>query len=297
VTAPIRRRELLAAATRRLTEGGVASPEYDAQELLAHVLETSRAQLVLVDEVAPDRADAYDVLIARRSAREPLQHLTGVAYFRHVELAVGPGVFVPRPETELLAGWAIDQASSLVEVRAPTSVEAPVVVDLCTGSGAIAKAVKDEVPGAEVHAVELSEMAFSWAERNLAGMGIDLRQGDMGEAFVDLDGRVDVVVCNPPYIPLEAWESVAVEARDHDPHLALFSGQDGLDAIRVLERRAAQLLRPGGVVGFEHADEQGGEAGRYSAPAVFSTTGRWSDVRDHRDLAGRPRFVTARLAR
>ena len=98
-----------------------------------------------------------------------------------------------------------------------------------------------------------------------------------------------MVVCNPPYIPLEAWESVAAEARDHDPHLALFSGADGLDAIRALEQRAAALLRPGGVVGAEHADVQG-----ESAPAVFAAAGRWTDVRDHRDLAGRPRFLTAR---
>lgn len=291
----IKRREVIAAATQRLREGGVASPEYDAAELLAHVLGTGRAQLVLVDEVAADRAQAFEQLVARRAAREPLQHLTGVAHFRHVELAVGPGVFVPRPETELLAGWAIEalrqaQGPDAQPVEAP--VEAPVVVDLCTGSGAIAKAIKDEVPAADVHAVELSEDAYPWAERNLAGTGIDLRQGDMATAFTDLDGTVDVVVCNPPYIPLEAWESVAAEARDHDPHLALFSGQDGLDAIRVLERRAAQLLRPGGVVGFEHADEQG-----ELAPAVFSATGRWTDVRDHQDLAGRPRFVTARLAR
>jgi release factor glutamine methyltransferase len=277
------RRELVAAASRRLREAGVASPEHDAAELLAHVLGTRRSQLVLVDEVAGEPATAFERLVARRAAREPLQHLTGVAYFRHVELAVGPGVFVPRPETELLAGWAIAACADL---------EAPVVIDLCTGSGAIAKAVKDEVPAAEVHAVELSDDAFGWAQRNLAGTGVDLRQGDMATAFDDLLGRVDVVVCNPPYIPLEAWESVAAEARDHDPHLALFSGQDGLDAIRVLERRAAGLLKAGGVVGFEHADEQG-----EAAPSVFSSTGRWADVRDHRDLAGRPRFVTARLAR
>ncbi len=143
-----------------------------------------------------------------------------------------------------------------------------------------------------MHAVELDERALAWAERNLAGTGVDLRQGDMATAFDDLAGTVDVVMCNPPYIPLEAWESVAPEARDHDPHLALFSGDDGLDAIRVLEQRAAALLRPGGVVGFEHADVQG-----ESAPAVFTATGRWADVRDHADLAGRPRYPTARLAR
>jgi release factor glutamine methyltransferase len=275
------RRELVAEATATLDAAGVASPAHDAAELLAHVLGGTRAGLALVDRVAPTDVAAYSALILRRAAREPLQHLTGVAWFRHVELAVGPGVFVPRPETELLAGWAIEACRGLT---------APVVVDLCTGSGAIAKAVKDEAPHADVHAVELSEDAVAWAARNLAGTGVDLRQGDLATAFDDLLGAVDVVVCNPPYIPLEAWESVAVEARDHDPDLALFSGQDGLDALRVLERRAAVLLRPGGVVGAEHADEQG-----EVAPAVFSATGRWLDVRDHRDLAGRDRYLTARL--
>lgn len=271
------------AAAQRLREAGVASPERDADLLLAHVLGIPLGRLPLVDTLAAGEQEAYDALVARRAAREPLQHLTGTAAFRHVELAVGPGVFVPRPETELLAGWAIEQAAAL---------PAPVVVDLCTGSGAVAAAVSDEVPHAEVHAVELDEQAYAWAERNLSGTGVDLRHGDMATAFDDLLGTVDVVVCNPPYIPLEAWESVAAEARDHDPHLALFSGQDGLDAMRVLERRAAQLLRPGGVVGAEHADVQG-----ESAPAVFAAAGRWLDVADHRDLAGRARYVTARLAR
>ena len=268
---------------RRLDGAGVASPEADVQLLLAHVLDVSLGRLTLVETLTEEQVDRMDALVARRVTREPLQHLTGEASFRYVELEVGPGVFVPRPETELLAGWAVEQASAL---------EAPVVVDLCTGSGAIAKAVAHEVPHARVHAVELSEDAHPWAERNLRGTGVDLRQGDMATAFDDLFGTVDVVVCNPPYIPLEAWESVATEARDHDPHLALFSGDDGLDAMRVLERRAAVLLRPGGVVGAEHADVQGD-----SAPGVFVAAGRWSDVRDHRDLAGRPRFLTARLAR
>jgi release factor glutamine methyltransferase len=274
------RRSLLAAAADRLRAGGVPSPEHDAAELLAHVLGTTRAQLPLVDEVAAADAERYDALVARRAAREPLQHLTGTAHFRRVTLAVGPGVFVPRPETELLAGWAIERAVEL---------EAPVVVDLCTGSGAIARAIADEVPHARVHAVELDEAAYPWAERNLAGTGIDLRRGDLATAFPELDGTVDVVVGNPPYIPLEAWESVAAEARDHDPHLALFSGPDGLETIHALEARAALLLRPGGVVGVEHADVQGD-----SAPAVFAGTGRWTDVRDHPDLNGRPRYLTAR---
>jgi release factor glutamine methyltransferase len=279
----VRRRDLVADAVRRLADAGVASPESDAELLLAHVLGTERGRLVLLDEVSDDDAAAYDVLVARRAAREPLQHLTGRAYFRNVELIVGPGVFVPRPETELLAGWAVEQAALVDEA---------VVVDLGTGSGAIAKSVANEVTGVRVHAVEKDDHAYHYATLNLRGTGVDLRLGDLADAFDDLAGTVDVVVSNPPYIPLEAWESVAVEARDHDPALALWSGDDGLDAIRVVEERAALLLRPGGVVGVEHADVQG-----ESAPAVFAATGRWVDVRDHRDLAGRPRFVTARLAR
>lgn len=277
------RRTVLRDAARRLGEAGVASPDHDAAELLAHVLGTTRSELVLVERVDSARVAAYDALLVRRVAREPLQHLTGVAWFRHVELQVGPGVFIPRPETELLAGWAVEQASARPD---------PVVVDLCTGSGAMAKAVADEVPQARVYAVELDEVAHHWAERNLTGTDVELRHGDMATAFDDLAGSVDVLVCNPPYIPLDAWESVAPEARDHDPYLALFSGADGLDAVRALERRARRLLRPGGVVGTEHADSQG-----ESVPAVFASAGGWVDVRDHPDLAGRPRWTTARLAR
>ena len=281
------RRSLLREAAERLSAAGVESADHDASELLAHTVGKARTELLLLDEVSSADAERFEALVARRAAREPLQHLTGVAYFRHVELQVGPGVFVPRPETELLAGWAIEHAHAVAATG-----EKPVVVDLCTGSGAIAKAVAHEVPWADIHAVELSEDAYRWAARNLEGTGVDLRQGDMATAFDELRGGVDVVVCNPPYIPLEAWESVAAEARDHDPDLALFSGADGLDAMRILEQKAARLLKPGGVVGAEHADVQG-----QSAPAVFTATGRWRDVRDHVDLAGRARFTTARLAR
>ena len=273
---------LLDEAVTTLAGAGVPSPQVDAELLLSHVMGLPRAMLRARAKPQEPQRRAYLELVEARARRVPLQHLTGSAAFRYVDLEVGPGVFVPRPETELLAGWAVEQA----QLREVPTRAAPVVVDLCTGSGAIALSIVHEVPAARVHAVELDESAVAWAERNLLGTGVDLRQGDAFEAFDDLDGTVDVVVCNPPYIPLEAWESVAPEARDHDPSLALWSGQDGLDAMRRLEEAAWRLLRPGGVVGAEHADAQG-----ESAPGVFA--GRWRDVVDHDDLAGRPRFVTA----
>ena len=285
---------LLSVAVDRLRGAGVESASYDASELLAFVLHVPRSRLALVDDVTPAQAQEFGHLVEQRAARIPLQHLTGVAHFRYVELLVGPGVFVPRPETELLAGWAVEEARVALSSG---RTDGAVVVDLGTGSGAIAKSVAHEEPTARVHAVELDESAYSWAVANLSGTGVDLRHGDMATAFDDLAGTVDVVVCNPPYIPLTAWESVAAEARDHDPDLALFSGEDGLDAMRVLEVRAASLLRPGGVLGAEHADEQGPDGLAGGAPAVFAAAGRWVDVRDHLDLVGRPRFTTARLAR
>jgi len=276
--------DLLRRATAELAAAGVPSPGPDAAELLAHVLGTTRGRLPAHAAVGPGQAEAYTGLVARRARRIPLQHLTGTTAFRYVELAVGPGVFIPRPETEVLAGWAVERAGELA-----ASGVRPLVVDLCTGSGAIALAVATEVETARVCAVELDEQAHGWAERNLEGSGVELRLGDMADAFADLDGLVDVVVSNPPYIPLEAFESVTPEVRDHDPDLALWSGDDGLDAMRVVERTAARLLRPGGVVGAEHAEVQA-----EAAPSVFAGTGRWVEVRDHRDLVGRPRFTTAR---
>lgn len=278
-------RALVAAAAARLEAAGVDSPVNDAEILLVHVLGIRRGDLVLATAVPQTDAARFEELVGRRAQRVPLQHLTGTTGFRYVDLAVGPGVFTPRPETELLAGWAVE-AARLVADRTP------IIVDLCTGSGAIAASIAHELPAAEVHAVELDPDAVAWAERNLLHTGVGLRQGDMADAFPELDGTVDVVVCNPPYVPLTAYEGVNQEAREHDPALALFSGEDGLDAMRVLERVAARLLRSGGVVGAEHADLQGA-----SAPGVFAASGRWADVRDHLDLAGRPRYLTARLAR
>lgn len=277
-------RALIANAAETLRAGGVPSPQVDAEELLAHAIGVPRQRIHLAPHPDAEQRRAFDELVARRASREPLQHLIGSAAFRRVELAVGPGVFVPRSETELLAGWAIDR---LREVIATGAAE-PVAVDLCTGSGAIARALVDEAPATQVHAVELSSQALEYAARNLAGTGVALHEGDIAEALPALAGRVDVVVANPPYIPVGEYESVDVEARAHDPALALWSGEDGLATIRVVERVAHRLLRPGGVVGCEHADAQG-----ESAPAVFIASGRWRDVRDHRDLLERPRFVTA----
>jgi release factor glutamine methyltransferase len=242
------------------------------------VLGCARGELLIRTEID---ADSYEALITRRAARVPLQHLTGRAYFRHLELDVGPGVFLPRPETEVLAGWVIDRLGA-------EPSDQPVVVDLCTGSGAVALAIATEVPGAIVHAAELDEAAHQWALRNLAGTAVRLVHGDLVDAFHELDGTVDVVVANPPYIPLDAWESVDPEVRDHDPAIALWAHGDGLLVVRQVERTAARLLRSGGVVAVEHADAQA-----ESAPAVFATTGAWHEVRDHPDLAGRSRFVTA----
>jgi len=272
-------RALLAAATTRLQEAGVASPDYDAAELLAFVCGVPRMQLGLV-EVTPEQQTRYDELVARRAQREPLQHLTGTAAFRYRELVVGPGVFVPRPETEVLVGWILDKLAD---------VEAPLVVDLCSGSGAIAGAVATERSDSTVHAVELSPEACVWARRNLAGTGATLHERDIDGCLPELDGLVDAVIANPPYIPLTAWESVTAEVRDHDPALALWSGDDGLDEIKVVAATAGRLLKPGGWFGCEHADVQG-----ESAPAVFAATGHFTEVRDQLDLAGRHRFATGR---
>lgn len=271
-------RALVETATGTLQDAGVSSPRGDAEQILAHVLGIRRSTVLFAEPLSSEQEKRFQDAVKRRAAREPLQHIIGVAAFRHVDVAVGPGVFVPRPETETVAGAAIDLAR-------PDSV----VVDLCTGSGAIALAVAEEVPGARVYACEVDPGAFVWAERNLTGTRVQLILADAADAFPELDGTVDVVVSNPPYIPLDAYESVEVEVRDHDPAAALWSGRDGLDAIRMIEDRAARLLRPGGYLVLEHAEVQ-----HDSVVQIAARTGRWADVRDNLDLAGRLRFLTAR---
>lgn len=233
---------------------------------------------MLRDGVSAAEAAAFDEAVRRRAGREPLQHITGRAPFRHVELAVGPGVFVPRPETELLVDAVLPHLRGLA---------APVVVDLCAGSGALALAVADEVPGAQVVAVELSTDALPWLERNAAGRGVRVVAADIRDhaALAPWSGRTDAVVCNPPYVPAATPVSAEVRA---DPALAVFAGDDGLALMADVLATAAGLLRDAGRLAVEHDDSHG-----ETLPALLRTDGRWDAVTAHRDLAGRPRYVTA----
>ena len=271
----------MAGVNRLLAEGGrrLGSPA-EARTLLAHAAGVEPAGLVLLDGVAEPVEAAYLALVSRREAGVPVQYLTGRAWFRTIEVAVGPGVFIPRPETEVMTGWAIDRLRELTP--------GAVVVELCAGSGAISAAIAAEYPGCRQYAVELSPDAARAAEANLAGTGVALAEADMADAFGELDGQVDLVIANPPYIPLVAWEYVAADVRTHEPALALFSGADGLDALHVVARTAARLLRPGGLVCAEHAEVQS-----ESVVALFAATGAFGQVADHTDLNDRPRFVTA----
>ncbi len=277
----IRVRDAVRDATGRLAAAGVASPRHDAEALAAHALGVDRARLLLVEELPDVPAAAYDDMVARRVAREPLQHITGRAGFRHRDLAVGPGVFVPRPETEMLVEWCLG-----VLPRRAT------VVDLCAGSGAIGLAIADERDDTSVYAVEREPAAFGWLARNASGSGVRCVLADAADAADALplaDHRVDLVVSNPPYIP-EGARPLEPEVAEHDPAAALWGGPDGLDVVRVVERTARRLLRPGGRLAVEHADTQGS-----SVPALLRARG-WADVEDHRDLAGRDRFTTAVMA-
>ena len=282
-------RPLLQQAASQLREVGVSSADQEARQLLAHAAGVELDRLPLLDDVEDAYAAYFQTLIKMRVCRVPLQHLTGRAHFRYLELEVGPGVFVPRPETEVMTGWAIEQLRPMVyAVARGESRHLPVVVELGTGSGAVAKSIAVELTGTRVHAVEISEEAAAYAARNLADTTVELYVQDMVGALPELNGSVDLVIANPPYIPLDAFESVVPEARDHDPPLALFSGDDGLDAIKIVAAEAARLLRPAGLLCIEHADVQG-----ESAQQVLVQHGAFAGVRDHLDLAGRPRFVTA----
>ena len=300
-------REAVREATHVLAEAGVASAPVDALVLAAHALgvEVSEARRLLIVggvEVPPE----YAALVAERARRVPLQHLTGEAHFRGLTLRVGPGVFVPRPETETLVSLALvaidavgsDGAGDPVgPVDRATTVGAggadgpATVVDLCTGSGAIAFSLKAERPDLVVRAIEADPLAHAWAVANRDRLGLDVQVdlGDARTAYPEVVGTVDVVTCNPPYIP-DDQVPVDPEVRDHDPALALYGGSaDGLALPLAMAARAAALLRPRGVLVMEHADVQG--------PAILralAATGSWRDAADHADLTGRPRVVVAR---
>lgn len=262
----------LRAAAVRLATAGIDSPRVEAELLAAHVLGVARGRLLLIDSVTDVQAEALDELVHRRTERVPLQHLTGTAPFLDRELLVGPGVFIPRPETELLARWGIEALHGVAD---------PVVLDLCSGSGALAIAVADARPDATVYAVERSDDALPWLRRNTADTSVRVLPGDVRD--VPLPAPADLILCNPPYVPL----TVAVPPEvGHDPAEAVFSGEHGLDLIPVIIARAWAVLSDGGRLGIEHDDTH--------TPAMADLLSAWRDVTTHPDLAGRPRFTTGR---
>lgn len=279
---PAELRQAVRRGTHMLAEAGIASAPVDALVLAAHALgidvSEARRRLVMGGTTVPD---SYAGLLDERVRRTPLQHLTGQAHFRGLTLSVGPGVFVPRPETEVL----VDRALQALEGRRD-----PVLVDLGTGSGAIGFAVKSECPDATVYAVEISPQAHAWAalNRRMLGLDVHLDLGDALTAYPQLRRSVDVVTCNPPYIP-PGREPLDPEVRDHDPELALYGGgADGLALPFALAARAAQLLRPGGRLVMEHGEAQGAALLR-----AFGAAPEWESATDHPDLTGRPRVVVA----
>jgi release factor glutamine methyltransferase len=277
--------ELLTRGSELLRQAGIESAEVDAQLLAANVLGISRGELqsklFTNDELSEELADSITDKLQKRSERIPLQHLTGIAHFRNLELFVGPGVFIPRPETEVVAEFAIFELKKLSNE--------PVAVDLCTGSGAIAISMATEVPNSKVYAWELNPESESWLRKNIRG-NVELVMADIAdehELFSKLEGVADVVISNPPYIPTDAVPRDP-EVRLHDPSLALYGGVDGMDIMRVVSSRALQLLKPGGLLVVEHADNQA-----QIVADLFKAYG-WQKIESHQDLSSRDRAVTAR---
>lgn len=273
--------DLVLEVSEQLAEAGVTTPAADARWLVCHALKCDSTALVLRDASPGDR-DKVAGFVARRRTGEPVQHITGWAPFRYETLAVGPGVFIPRPETELLVDKVLGHLTDL-----PAGKRC--VVELCAGSGAIVRSLARECGGLELHAVERSSDAWPWLLRNLEGLGVDCRQEDMSEAFHDLDARVDVVVANPPYVPTSLRGRLPVEV-SHDPAEALFGGEDGLDVIRVVHSVARRLLAPGGLVAMEHDQSHADQVREIFSDGFF-------DIRTVRDLAGHPQHLLARRGR
>jgi release factor glutamine methyltransferase len=274
-----RLRSAINSATSLLADAGIDSARYDAEELAAHLTGTDRGRLPLIDSPDDTFFDRYHAAIAARSQRVPLQHLTGTAAFGPLTLAVGPGVFIPRPETEVLLEWATAQ-------RLP---ESPVIVDVCTGSGALALALARHWPAARVLGIDDSDAALAYARGNAAGTTVELLHADANDPdlLAELDGQVDLLVANPPYVPDGA--ELEPEVLQHDPSHAVFGGPDGMAVISGIVRLAGRWLRPGGLFAVEHDDTT-----PQLTAELIGGTGLFDDIAARTDLAGRPRFVTAR---
>ena len=279
-------RDLVEHAAKRFEEAGIDSAIVDAELLAGHVIGLTRggvqSEMIRGAEIDDAHAETLTELYGRRLSREPLQHITGRAYFRNLELIVGKGVFVPRPETEFVAQLAIDALRSIAS-------ETPFAVDLGTGSGAIALAMATEVTNAKIYAVEKSADAMAFTRQNFEKYGsanTTLIQGDLADAFAELDGRVSVVASNPPYIPSAAVPR-DIEVKLHDPELALYGGEDGMQVMHLVSATAKRLLHEGGSLVVEHADSQATQVSQ-----LLLADG-WRQVRSHKDLTGRDRAVTA----
>ncbi|WP_296647866.1 peptide chain release factor N(5)-glutamine methyltransferase [Rhodoluna sp.] len=281
----MRLRDLVEHAAERFESAGLHSALVDAELLAGHILGLNRgevqAQMLVSASVSESQAQQITTLYGRRIAREPLQHITGTAYFRNLELSVGRGVFIPRPETEFVAQLAIHALKSAEQSE-------PIAVDLGTGSGAIALAIATEVSTARVFAVEKSPEALPFTKQNFAKYGANatLIQGDLADAFAELNGQVSVVASNPPYIPAAAIPR-DVEVHLYDPDLALYGGDDGMDVIHLVSATAKRLLVEGGALIIEHADSQSVQV------CQLLLADGWREVQAHQDLTGRDRAVTA----
>ena len=276
--------ELLSESSTKLKVAGVTSATVDAELLACYCLGISRSELqLLIATSQPFPAkhlDMFHSVLARRVAREPLQHITGSAPFRHLELKVGPGVFTPRPETEQVVDFALEKISK---------VENPIIVDLCSGSGAIAISLTTEIPVSKVFAVELSKDAYGYLLQNAASYGLsedNLRNEDLQNSLFELDGQVDLVISNPPYIPNDAIP-IDLEVQLHEPSMSLYGGVDGLDVVRQISIRAKSLLKSGGLLVLEHADSQSSAIGK-----LLLAEG-WIEIDARADLAGKERMISA----
>lgn len=288
-------RALIKQATQKLAEAGCVSPQNDAELLLAFVLDIERSQLVAVESITSDQANKYSELLSKRAQRIPLQHLTGYAYFRYLSLQVGSGVFIPRPETELLVQAGLDELAKLDGPK--------LAVDLCAGSGAVALSLALESPDTTVHAVELSPEAFNWFEKNLHSYSEQLARLNSSviphnddatsrELLNQFLGAADVVLSNPPYIP-DAMIPREPEVRDFDPDMALYGGEDGLDVARKVSLVAADLLKPGGFFAMEHADVQSESVVEMLTMLTNDGQPLWHNINDNLDYNQLPRFVSA----